>query len=119
MTKWQAGRGNIRAHIASWKLHHGPFPRGFCVCHHCDNPPCVRPSHLFLDTIRGNTEDMIRKGRGLVGVKNGHHKLTEEDVSIIRMERASGATLNQLAERFGVDFSNISKICLGKQWTHI
>lgn len=52
-----------RAHRASWTIHFGDIPDGIFVCHHCDNPPCVRPSHLFLGTVQDNHADMDAKGR--------------------------------------------------------
>lgn len=50
-------------HVVSWELANGPVPQGLCVLHRCDNPPCVRPEHLFLGTVDDNNQDMIRKGR--------------------------------------------------------
>jgi hypothetical protein len=52
-----------RAHRLSWVIHNGAIPPGKFVLHHCDNPPCVRPDHLFLGTHKDNIHDSIKKNR--------------------------------------------------------
>ena len=54
------------AHRMSWELHNGPIPKGLIVLHRCDNPPCVKPSHLFVGTPKDNSDDKCSKGRQYV-----------------------------------------------------
>lgn len=55
--------GSFLTHRVAWELERGPIPDGVVVCHHCDNPGCCNPEHLFLGTQAENLLDMRRKGR--------------------------------------------------------
>lgn len=59
------------AHRFSWEYwNRRPVPESLVVCHTCDNPPCVNPSHLWVGTTQQNTADRHAKGRSR-GPRNG------------------------------------------------
>ena len=120
--------GVLGAHRASWIIHFGAIPDGLHVLHHCDNPPCVNPAHLFLGTPKDNVADMRAKGRYVgnpdgKGIKRGagspNAKVTEGDVVAIRAERERGVPVAALSERYGVSRSLVSEIANRKAWAHV
>lgn len=110
------------AHRVSWQLTNGPIPEGMFVCHHCDNPPCVNPAHLFLGTPADNLIDMRAKGRGpkpIRGEAMPTSKVTADDVREIRQRVAAGEMQSELALEFGLTKSGINRIWLRHTWAHI
>jgi len=107
-------RGNALAHRHAWELTNGPVPADLGVCHTCDNPPCVRPAHLFLGTQADNLRDMVLKGRSnsrkIMGELNSGAKLTNAQALAIR---ADPRTERTLAIQYGVSHTTIGTIRRG------
>jgi hypothetical protein len=124
----------VGAHRVSYELHYGTIPEGLLVCHHCDNPRCVRPDHLFLGTPADNSKDAARKGRMLAGDRhpsrlrpetrprgenNTNAKLTDEKVRAIRERHSAGVYIKALAREYGVDKKAIQNIVRRITWRHV
>lgn len=104
------------SHRVSWKLKNGEIPEKLFVCHHCDNPKCINPSHLFLGTQVDNMKDCSRKGRlknqKKVYCKRGHSlsgdNLFKSDV--IRRKRRRCKTCENESRRIRRRMSRIIKM---------
>lgn len=106
------------AHRVAYEENYGPIPSGLCVCHKCDNPPCINPRHLFLGTQADNIKDKVNKNRQsrVFGELHGRAKLTNDQIKEIRTLYTPYGYMNQrrLAKRFGVCREYISVILLNK-----
>jgi hypothetical protein len=109
-------KSTVDAHRISWEVANGIIPLGMSVLHRCDNPLCVRPSHLFLGTHRENMQDKTQKGRGLFGERNGRCKLTPKDVRFIRSSPLAATSLRRM---FCVSDGTIRDIRAGRSWRHL
>jgi hypothetical protein len=139
--EWQAGHNGryglftIRhrkyyAHRIAYRITHGVVS-DLVVCHHCDNPRCVNPAHLFAGTQSDNLRDAIKKGRmhppkspqtqpTMRGENHPEAKLSNADVRQIRkLLKAGKLTQQEIGNQFGVSASNISLIKLGKKWQYL
>lgn len=113
-----------KAHRIAWELTRGPIPDGLRVLHRCDNPPCVRPNHLYVGTMSDNMKEMWNKGRhSTPGRRKGEashlSKLTAEQVIRIRALARQGLTQQAIATQFGVTQTNVGQIVSRKIWAHI
>lgn len=126
------GRVGSRAecvHRLAYQAVYGEFAPELFVCHECDNPPCVNPSHLFLGTATDNNRDRHTKGRSKnlfasdethparrrAGEQHWHARLSADDVRRIRAEHDNGRSQTMIGAQFNVHPSTISRI-VRREW---
>lgn len=114
-----ASRGRAQrqglAHRMVYMLHHEcTLLSNTHVLHHCDNPPCCNPNHLFTGNQQLNVQDMVRKGRQQKGETAHHAKLTTAQVNTIRSLLAEGYLQRVIAAQFCVSRSTIGDIKHGR-----
>jgi hypothetical protein len=98
----------VRAHRVAYEAATGQkIPAGLHILHSCDNAGCVNPRHLKASTNLVNQHEAWERNR-----KRGVRKLTPQNVLEIR---ASTERQGILAERFGVNASEISRIKTGRR----
>lgn len=109
------GRQEYRAHRVAFAIGKNTgLPGLVMVCHRCDNPACVNPSHLFIGLAADNNADKASKGRSAVprAMMNGNGKLSDDDVRLVLTSNQTGASL---ARQLGVSTALISMIRTGRR----
>jgi hypothetical protein len=118
----QRGRrsdGLITTHRLMWELFNGEPPT-LDICHHCDNPGCCNPDHLFEGTHADNFRDAAKKGRMRHGEDHRSAKLTERDVRSIRKRHSLGkVNYRELGLEYGVARETIGSVLNRRSWKHV
>ena len=101
-------------HRVSYEEFKGKIPKGKRICHHCDNPRCVNPEHLYAGDAKTNSMDVVARGQSL------KFKLNREDVENIKKMFQTGAyTMGGLARLFGVTPGTICHIIHNETWVGV
>lgn len=102
----------------------GPCPRGMECRHLNGNPQDNQLINLKWGTKSENVLDSMKHGTRYQpdsrGIKNGRSKLTENEVKEIgQLYSTQKWTQKQLAQKFHISRSTISKIIIRLNWNHI
>lgn len=106
-----------RAHVLALEFDGRPVPKGMMACHHCDNPPCVRPSHLYAGTGQENADDAVARNRLRIGSAHGMAKLTEDQVTAMR--QIEGVSYAEIGRMFNISRPTATKIMKHQLWRHV
>lgn len=96
------------SHRVAWELYYGPIPEGFQILHHCDNPICCNPNHLFIGKAKDNVADMIQKGRG--GVIPRIIKATPDVKNKVINLYLNGISQGKIAASCGLSIRTVNKV---------
>lgn len=111
---------SVKAHRFSWELANGrSVPHGMQVCHTCDVPTCVNPSHLFIGTALDNNADKAKKGRqsSMPGEANHNAKMTAD--LVMRIRATPEISVAAWAQELGLHYMTISDARRGRTWKHL
>jgi hypothetical protein len=53
----------VLASRVSYEIHYGTIPEARLICHHCDNPLCTNPKHIYAGTYSQNARDARARQR--------------------------------------------------------
>lgn len=90
-----------------------------CSCHYDGNKRNNNIKNLRWGTDLDNTEDKIRHGRIIKGLKHHEAKLTPSIIKKCRLLYARGQSGNSLARIHGVCNTTMHRALSGESWSHV
>lgn len=109
----------VAAHRIAALIAFGSIDRGVNVLHHCDNPRCCNPSHLFLGSQEENMRDCAAKRRTTFGRRANRAKLTDDLVRRLPRVIQSGSSYRKIPTEVGCAWQTVQKAARGLTWKHI
>lgn len=117
-------------HLSYMLTYNLPLYTKLYLCHACDNPRCVNPTHLFEGNDKINAQDMMRKGRGRgqftkdtpTAFRKGHtpasRKISEEVARGIKMDLQ---TMRQcdIIRKYDLPRETVRGIARGISWASL
>jgi hypothetical protein len=97
---------NQAVHRLAYQIEVGPIPPGRFICHHCDNEPCFRISHLYCGTAASNREDWANRHSAAAA-------LSAETILKVRHMAHEGEPQSYIAKYFVIAPSAVSRIIRG------
>jgi hypothetical protein len=86
-------------------------------CLHCNQ--ITRTLEEYFPRKPGAKRGSRRPGTGPKGSQNASAVLTEDNVRLMRQLHRDGASVKEIAQRFGMNRDHTSRILNRKQWKHV
>jgi predicted XRE-type DNA-binding protein len=100
----------------SYNIHRRAVLPSEQVLHSCDTPCCVNPDHLFVGDNTANHLDKFNKGRQAKGESHGRAEINN---ALVQTLRTAAGTQDEIARRFGVSQSTVSRVKAKRTWKHL